>query len=273
MKFVAALIGVIAQASDPEEQAKKVQIDIVMNTFCCFCGLNWVALKHYILDQDLGAIVDVRPNTLFPLPPGEHQAQCSSLSNSYTTSCNFLTDGAVHCARRHSAQWPDFTDCIMRMNWDGDKGNPLSANETSYDENLKRCASTMKDYSMDKFLTCTYGEKTDTEKYSISESDSFQRENVDTIRQLWKHNGEKKDGLIWANVAGKLVYDPIVDTPKNHPRDPWIKKMISAICDAYTGDISKFPSCVNADEAMAKVATTKLVEPADPCIPDDAQVV
>jgi len=223
--------------------------------------------------EDLNAIVDVRVNTLFPIPPGEHQAQCSSLSWSYTTSCNLLTDGAVHCAQHHSAYWADFTECIMSMNWEGDKGNPLAQNETSYDENLRRCAKKMPDYDMDEFTTCTFGKKTDTEMYTRSESDTFQKKNVDTIRRLWKHNGGKGDGLIWANVGGKLVYDPVVDEPKNHDRAPWIKKMISAVCDAYKGDTSNIATCQNVDEAVAKIWKPSLVEPEDPCLPRMSQLV
>lgn len=151
-------------------------------------------------------------------------------------------------------------------------------NASAFDAGIRECGSRMTDYDTEEFITCAFGEKTNKGLYVGSEGDRLLLENVGRIRQIWDetggrgHAGNITDptdaGLIWSRVNGNMVTDPAVFRPRNHDRKPWIKRTILAICEAYTGDTSKYLSCVNVDEAMKKVEHL-LIEAENPCDPDD----
>lgn len=175
-----------------------------------------------LLDTDLADVVDVKfnPLDLSPKIIPSHRQVCPTLAKT-ETNCNYIADGANLCAQ-HSAQWQQFATCMFQQTLRGDSKNPL-AKESTFDAQLGECAKEMSDYSADDLRTCTYGE----------EADQLHAESKVVASKIFADLGMSSPGLVWASVGGKLVSDR--STTSMGSRAAWQRKLVKAVCAAYTG--------------------------------------
>jgi len=188
-------------------------------------------MKEILLDSDLSDIVDVKFNPLDISPDiiPTHPQVCPNIAKT-ETNCNYIADGANLCAQ-HSEQWQQFTTCMFQQALQGDSNNPL-ATEATFDAQLGECAKEMSDYSAVDLRTCTYGD----------EADQLHAENKVAITKIFSGLGMSSPGLVWASVDGILVSD--ASTESMNSRATWQRKLVSAVCAAYTGP--KPSSCSSA---------------------------
>lgn len=174
------------------------------------------------MDSDLGDVVDFSFNPLDISPDiiPSHPQVCPNLAKT-ETNCNYIADGANLCAQ-HSTHWQQFTTCMFQQALQGDSKNPLAV-EATFDAQLSVCAKEMPDYSVDDLRNCTYGD----------EADQLHAMNKDATARIFAELGMSAPGLVWASVGGKLVSDS--STESFNSRATWQRKLVSAVCQAYTG--------------------------------------
>lgn len=181
--------------------------------------MNAKALTESVFSNaELADIIDFRFDVLENAQLEKfHDAQCDGLTNA-TKFCNYVADGSSLCAEAHSKAWWGFVACMYSVadpngDKDHDAKNPL-AHSTTFDKQVTTCASKLTDYSVTDLLACTHG----------SEGEA--------LRKASAAKTTKPGPPIWVEVAGKTVASP---HGPDLPRTQWVKDVITAVCDAYTG--------------------------------------